>query len=79
MSYLSDLQTRKENVATELAAMTSTSAGGKPDAAKSGVGHVSYRLSLLQELSQLDQLIQQAIIQQNQESGGFIVVSEILP
>lgn len=56
-TVLQNLMTRKANIAAELAAMVSTSAGGKPDAGKSGVGHVAYRMSLLEELKAIEELI----------------------
>ncbi len=47
---LENLQTRYSNICTELAALDSTKAGGKPDAPASGVGHVSYKDGLYREL-----------------------------
>ena len=54
-----NLQARKLAITAELAAMTSTSSGGKPSYSINGqsVDHTAYRLSLYQELSQIDQLI----------------------
>lgn len=57
MAYLDDLQTRRDAVAAELAAMTSASAGGKPDSSASGVEHVAYKAGLYAELRELDSLI----------------------
>ena len=59
------MATNAENIATriaavlaELAAMTSTSAGGKPTYTIDGqmVDHVGYRRSLLEELKMLQEL-----------------------
>ena len=68
-TYLENLTTRRNAVAAELAAITSTSAGGKPDAGKSGIGHVAYRSSLLQELEQLDKLIDKASVNEGGDDG----------
>lgn len=73
-TVLQNLMTRKANIAAELAAMVSTSAGGKPDAGKSGVGHVAYRMSLIEELK----LINEAIDKETMNSAdGDATVFEI--
>ncbi len=54
-----NLTTRKNAIGVELAAMSATKAGGIPDAGKSGVGHVAYRMSLLEELKLLEAQIEQ--------------------
>lgn len=53
-----NIQTRIDNITAELAAITSTSAGGKPTYTGDGrsVDHVGYRQSLLDELRQLQDL-----------------------
>lgn len=78
MSYLSDLQTARANIAAELAAMDSTKAGGKPDHAASGVGHTAYYLSRLSALKDLDALI--ATAEQDTSAGGegpFELIQEV--
>ena len=59
MSDLEDLLTRRSNVIAELAAMTSTSSGGKPSYTIDGqqVDHVAYRKSLYDELAELNRQI----------------------
>lgn len=54
-----NLATRKSAILAELAAMTSTSSGGKPSYSINGqaVSHTEYRLSLYEELSRIDQLM----------------------
>ncbi len=68
MSYLSDLQTARANIAAELAAMNATKAGGKPDHSASGVGHTAYYLSRITALKELDSLI--AAAEQDTSAGG---------
>ena len=61
MSYLSDLQTRRDSIAAELAALTSTKAGGKPNNDTGGEGaeidHVGYKDGLYRELREINDLI----------------------
>ena len=59
MSDLDNLLTRRSNILAELAAMTSTSNGGKPSYTIDGqqVDHVAYRKSLYDELRELNQQI----------------------
>jgi len=56
MSYISDLKTRRAAVAAELATLSSTAAGGKPNAAGQGstVDHTGYKQSLYRELQAID-------------------------
>lgn len=60
MAYLDDLNTRRDAVAVELAAMTSASAGGKPNSTASGVDHDKYKAGLYAELDRLNALIKEA-------------------
>lgn len=55
-TIVANLQTRRATVAAQLAAMTSTSVGGKPNASGTDVNvdHVGYRQSLLQELADIN-------------------------
>lgn len=50
-----NISTRLDNIAAELAAMDATKAGGLPDTAGSplGIGHVAYRMSLVNEQREL--------------------------
>lgn len=61
MSVLTDLRTRRATVAAQLAAMTITTVGGKPNAMTAdggtSVDHVGFRKSLLEELKMLDEAI----------------------
>ena len=54
---LENLKTRRANVAQELADIVSTSAGGKPDDSATGIAHTKYRLSLYQELKDINAAI----------------------
>lgn len=74
-TLLENLQARKEAIGVELAAMGPTKAGGLPDATKSGVGHVAYRMSLLEELKQLNDTINQEQINAQQDAGGYEFLS----
>ena len=74
-TVLQNLQTRLAAIAAELAAMSPTAAGGKPDAGKSGVGHVAYRLSLLQEMKQIQEMID---VESLNSGGGDATAFEIL-
>jgi hypothetical protein len=56
-TYLENLTTRRDAIATELAALTNSLAGGKPNAGASGVDHVGYKDGLYRELAELDKLI----------------------
>ena len=69
---LENLQTRKSAILTELAALTSTAAGGKPNASASGVDHVGYKDGLYRELAWINEQISAA-------GGPFEVVTEGLP
>ena len=59
---IAQLETRKAVVLAELAAMTSTSAGGKPDYSADGqsVSHTAYRKSLYDELDDIDERLSRA-------------------
>ena len=82
-TYLGDLEARRDAVAAELAAISTSKAGGLPNvlAARGagGVGlnvdHVGYRQSLLDELARLDALIAKAK-QQAQADAGDVGVFE---
>lgn len=65
-TYLDNLYTRRNNIAAELAAITSTSAGGKPNAGKSGIDHQGYVDSLNKQL----ETIRGLIADEETNSGG---------
>lgn len=52
MTLLADLQTRRDAIGVELAALTSAGAGGNPNS-PTGVDHVGYKDGLYRELEQL--------------------------
>jgi hypothetical protein len=53
-----NIQTRIDNIAAELAAMDATQAGGLPDFTSAEyVKHVEYRMSLVNELSELQAIL----------------------
>lgn len=84
MSVLSDLRTRRATVAAQLAAMTLTSVGGKPNAMTAdggtSVDHVGFRRSLLEELKMLDEaIIREAEVEAalNDEDGSWEIESQV--
>jgi hypothetical protein len=84
MSVLDDLKTRRATVAAQLAAMTLTSVGGKPNAntADGGttVDHVGFRKSLLEELKMLDEaILREAEVQAalDDEDGSWEIESQV--
>lgn len=84
MSVLSDLRTRRATVAAQLAAMTLTTVGGKPNAMTAdggtSVDHVGFRKSLLEELKMLDEaIIREAQVEAalNDEDGSWEIESQV--
>lgn len=84
MGVLEDLRTRRATVAAQLAAMTVSSIGGKPNAntADGGttVDHVGYRRSLLEELKMLDEaILREAEVQAalDDEDGSWEIESQV--
>lgn len=84
MGVLEDLGTRRATVAAQLAAMTVSTIGGKPNAntADGGttVDHVGYRRSLLEELKMLDEAImREAEVQSalDDEDGSWEIESQV--
>lgn len=61
-AYLANLQARRTAIASELAALSASAAGGKPNTDGDGVNidHVGYKDGLYRELEMLDDLIQKA-------------------
>ena len=70
---LENLKTRRSAILTELAALSSTASGGKPNYTINGqsVDHIGYKRSLYDELKTIDELI--VALQ-----GPFEVVSEVV-
>lgn len=84
MGVLEDLKTRRATVAAELAAMSLTTIGGKPNAntADGGttVDHVGFRRSLLEELKMLDEAImREADVQAalDDQDGSWEIESQV--
>jgi len=84
MSFLDDLRTRRATVAAQLAAMTVTSVGGKPNAITAdggtSVDHVGYRKSLLEELKMLDEaILREAQVQSalDNDGGSWEIESQV--
>lgn len=84
MGVLEDLRTRRATVAAQLAAMTVSTIGGKPNAntADGGttVDHVGYRRSLLEELKMLDEaILREAEVQSalDDEDGSWEIESQV--
>lgn len=59
-TYLENLTARRAAIAVQLAALSATAAGGKPNAAATGIDHVGYKDGLYRELEMLDRLIANA-------------------
>lgn len=58
MALVEDLITRRDAIGAELAALATTKAGGKPNAAGTNqVDHVGYKDSLYRELRELNEQI----------------------
>ena len=63
MAYIDSLVARRATVASRLAAMVEGDVGDKANTAGGGgsnVDHVGYRLSLIEELKEIDELIKGA-------------------
>lgn len=71
---LENLTTRRNAICAELAAMTSTAAGGKPNVIRDGqsVDHVGYKDGLYRELREIERQITTLI---SQGDGPFIIES----
>jgi len=59
-TYLDSLKTRRDAVATELAALDATKAGGLPDSGAGDVQHQAYKAGLYAELERLNTLVHAA-------------------
>lgn len=71
---LANLQTRRTAICVELAALSSTAAGGKPDVSAGGIKieHVAYKKSLYEELASIDKAILSI-------DGPYEIESEMVP
>jgi hypothetical protein len=67
---IENLQTRRSAVCAELAALTTSSAGGKPNN-PSGVDHTGYKASLYAELEAIDKLIAALTAEEAVDDGPF--------
>lgn len=72
-TYVENLRTRRNAIATELAALSTSAAGGKPNVSGSGGGtdHVGYKDGLYRELDRLDRLIRDALTTDAAIEGPF--------
>lgn len=68
-TLLENLITRRDAIGAELAAMSSATAGGLPNASKSGVDHQTYKMNLYRELEEIEKRIAAS-------QGPFEIVSE---
>jgi hypothetical protein len=61
-AWIENLKTRRTAITTELAALTSAGAGGKPTASGDGVNvdHVGYKDGLYRELKSIDEMLEKA-------------------
>lgn len=78
MSYLSNLRTRRNAIAAELAALTNTAAGGKPNMggiAGGSVDHVGYKDGLYRELEEIDKLLANGAAADASENGPWEIDS----
>ncbi len=56
-TFLENLTARRNAIAAELAALTATTAGGKPNASATGIDHVGYKMGLYRELEEIEKRI----------------------
>lgn len=70
-----NLITRQNAIGEELAAMSATTAGGKPDASKAGVQHRAYKDGLYAELTQIQEQLDRLDLN---ATDGNTTVFEIL-
>lgn len=80
MTYLSDLETRRDAVAAQIAAISTSKAGGLPNVLQArnadgvNVDHQGYKASLYAELKRLDDLIGKAKQDASADAGDLGVV-----
>ncbi len=75
-SWITDLITRRTAIGTELAALSSSTAGGKPNNSTEGGGtdHVGYKDGLYRELAQINEALRNAGV----DDDGNLVGNEII-
>lgn len=75
-TYVENLRTRRNAIAAELAALTTSAAGGKPNVGGSGGGtdHVGYKDGLYRELDRLDKLIRDSLQTDAAIEGPFEIM-----
>lgn len=56
-TLIASLETRRDAIGEELAALDATKAGGKPNAAASGIDHTGYKKSLYDELAAIASML----------------------
>lgn len=73
LTYLANLKTRRNAIAAELAALSTSRAGGLPNTEGDGVNvdHVGYKDGLYRELKELESMIQQAENEAAAEQGDI--------
>lgn len=69
-TFLENLISRRDAIGVELAALSASAAGGKPNASKTGVDHVGYKDGLYRELAAINEQISAA-------QGPFEIASEV--
>ena len=77
MAFIDDLETRRDAIGAELAALSTEKAGGLPDASgPNAVAHVNYRLSLYEELAKIKEQIEAYYESQALKDGPTEVITE---
>ena len=74
---IAQLKTRRDAICTELAALTETAAGGKPNSQLGGIDHVGYKDGLYRELREIEELIAKYTWLDETGGGGPIEVETI--
>jgi len=73
-SFLENLRTRRNAIAVELAALSATAAGGKPNMggiAGGAVDHVGYKDGLYRELAEIEKQLANTSVIDAQENGPY--------
>ena len=77
MALVDDLKTRRDAIGVELAALSASAAGGKPNAAgPNAVDHVGYKDGLYRELREIQETLLELGGLTADEVGAFEVISE---
>jgi hypothetical protein len=77
-AWIANLVTRREAICAELAALTASAAGGKPNNSSEGGGtdHVGYKDGLYRELAQIDKMLAEAGVDANGTVWGDEIITE---